>query len=308
MTSPSRFIFIGVSPGGSSIRRIFPRWMQLLGIDAVLEGCDMPLGASIDAYRRVVMQIRDQPDICGALVTSHKIDLLRSAHDLIDSLDAAAEICGEVSCIVKRDGQLLGFAKDPAASAAALDDFAPGDYWASGERDVLCLGAGGAGLAISLCLAQRARHEAGPRRFIAVDIAPGRLESMRAIHQKLDSPLAIAYRHHERAAENDALLRELAPGSLVINATGMGKDLPGSPITDAAQFPRDALVWELNYRGERLFMRQAAAQKPLKNLTIEAGWRYFLHGWTTALSEVFQFDLEKRRFDDLAAAASQLRA
>ena len=88
----------------------------------------------------------------------------------------------------------------------------------------------------------------------------------------------------------------------------MGKDLPGSPISDAAQFPRGGLVWELNYRGERLFMRQAAAQESVRSLTIEAGWRYFLHGWTTVLSEVLQFDLDERRFDALAAAASQQRA
>ena len=308
MKMPQRFIFIGVSSGGSSIQRIFPRWMGLLGINARLEGCDIRLGAEAEAYRKVVARIRDESDIRGALVTSHKIDLLHASRDLFDWLDDEAQLCGEVSCIVKRDGRLLGYAKDPAASAAALDEFVPARHWNGGQGDVLCLGAGGAAVAISLCLAQKAKSGAHPGRFIAVDIAPERLESMREIHARLDTPLAFDYRLHENASQNDVLLQGLATGSLIINATGMGKDLPGSPITDAACFPRDALVWELNYRGERRFLQQAETQASDQNLTIEDGWRYFLHGWTTALSEAFGFDLDAERFKELAMAAQQFRA
>ena len=83
------------------------------------------------------------------------------------------------------------------------------------------------------------------------------------------------------------MLRTLKPGSLVINATGLGKDAPGSPLTDAADFPERGIVWELNYRGDLVFLDQARAQSAAKNLTLVDGWTYFLHGWTQVIAEVF---------------------
>ena len=307
MNPTERILFIGVSTADSSIMRIFPRWMAALGLDVALEGCDIPLNAPADAYRQVLKRLEDDPAIRGALVTSHKISLLHACRDRFDALDEAAVICDEVSCVVRRDRRTLGLAMDPLASAAALDDFLPEGHWSADDRDALCLGAGGAAVAISVCLAQRARHQPHPRRFIATDIMPERLEAMRRIHAKLDTPLRFDYHLTGSAAENAAALHDLPPGSLVINATGMGKDLPGSPLADDALFPHDGLVWELNYRGERLFMRQAAAQADARRLKIEDGWRYFLHGWTRVLAEILGFALDSQRFDELARTAARFR-
>ena len=44
---------------------------------------------------------------------------------------------------------------------------------------------------------------------------------------------------------------------VVILATGLGKDAPGSPVTARARFPDQGIVWELNYRGELIFLEQA---------------------------------------------------
>ena len=77
-------------------------------------------------------------------------------------------------------------------------------------------------------------------------------------------------------------------GSLIINATGLGKDRPGSPLTDAAQFPKKAIVWEINYRGELTFMHQAEAQEREKELDIQDGWMYFVYGWTQVMADVFR--------------------
>ena len=169
----------------------------------------------------------------------------------------------------------------------------------------LCLGAGGAAIAISVHLANR--QDDIPRRFIAVDIHQGRLDALKAIHAKLQTPMSFDYYLHTAAADHDALLAGLRPGSLVINATGLGKDRPGSPLTDAATFPQGGLVWELNYRGERAFMQQAQRQAAQRNLTIEDGWVYFLHGWTQVMAEVFDLTLTPELFKRLDAAASQLR-
>ena len=106
------------------------------------------------------------------------------------------------------------------------------------------------------------------------------------------------------------MLRRLTPGSLVVNATGLGKDAPGSPVTDAAVYPQDGIVWEFNYRGDLVFLRQARAQAAARNLQVEDGWTYFIHGWTRVIAEVFHLDIpvdgEKfGRLCELAAAARQ---
>ena len=72
--------------------------------------------------------------------------------------------------------------------------------------------------------------------------------------------------------------------ALVINATGLGKDAPGSPLTFDGPFPRDGVVWELNYRGDLVFLDQARAQQAEKAVQIEDGWTYFIHGWTQVIA------------------------
>ena len=301
------FIFVGVSTGQSSIMKIFPEWVKILGLNAQIKGCDIPWNAPAASYSRIVRAIRDDPSVRGALVTAHKIDLLQACRDMFEFLDPQAHICDEVSCIAEVGGLLHGFAKDTIASGMALDHFVPPDHWQGGRSDVLCLGAGGAATAISVCMAERSRIAAHPRRFLLVDIVPGRLDAIRRIHDKLHTGIQFDYFLHSDAVENDALLSELPAGSLVINATGMGKDRPGSPITDAARFPQGGLAWELNYRGERRFMRQAQAQAEERDLTIEDGWNYFLHGWTEVIAEVFETNVSDGIFEKLAEAAATHR-
>ena len=224
----SKLIFVGVSTGGSSIMQIFPLWSEILGLNAEIVGCDVPLRAGAASYRRILQDIIDDPAVIGALVTAHKIDLLRACGDMFDDLDHYATICDEVSCIVKRDGQVLGFAKDPISSALALDRFVPRGFWQS--EKAMCF--------VWARVARRSRsafvwHRLRQRRAASslVDILPERLESLRGVHDRLSSPIEFAYHLSRAAADNDALLSGLAPASLVINATGLGKDKPGSPLT-----------------------------------------------------------------------------
>src|SRR5579872_4764138 len=64
--------FIGVSTGKSSIMKVFPRWAEALGLDAVLEGMDFPLDCAPARYREAVAFIKADPLLAGALVTTHK--------------------------------------------------------------------------------------------------------------------------------------------------------------------------------------------------------------------------------------------
>lgn len=299
--------FIGVTTTKSSIMKVFPKWSDILGLGAQIVGYDAEIHAPDEVYRRIVEHIKSDPLSKGALVTTHKIDLLHASRDLFDELDHYAEICDEISCISKRDGSLYGHAKDPITSGLALENFVPQDHWRKSQADVLCLGAGGAAIAISVYLAEQSKVGEVPRKFIVVDISQERLDAIRRIHEPLETSMQFDYRLTQNAAENDAIMAELPAGSLVINATGLGKDRPGSPLTDAGLFPQDGLVWELNYRGERDFMQQAAKQADERNLAIEDGWVYFLHGWTQVIAEVFQIDLTPDLFAQLDEAASALR-
>ena len=76
----------------------------------------------------------------------------------------------------------------------------------------------------------------------------------------------------DRLRDADAVVASLPPGSLVANATGAGKDIPGSPLTDAVVFPRRGVAWEFNYRGDLVFLAQARAQATERELLVADGW------------------------------------
>jgi shikimate 5-dehydrogenase len=130
---------------------------------------------------------------------------------------------------------------------------------------------------------------------------------MRDVHDQVGAGVEVQYVHNCDPVENDRLLGAMPPGSLVVNGTGMGKDSPGSPITDKGVFPEGALVWELNYRGELDFMHQAECQAPSRGLVIEDGWRYFVHGWTCVIEEVFDVEMTPEIVGELSKIALGLR-
>jgi shikimate 5-dehydrogenase len=102
-------------------------------------------------------------------------------------------------------------------------------------------------------------------------------------------------------------MAKLPAGSIVINATGMGKDTPGSPITDQGLFPKKGIAWEFNYRGELDFMHQALRQVESRRLHVEDGWLYFLYGWTQVVAEVLHTPIEGELFERLGQVAAVVR-
>lgn len=304
--------FVGVTTGKSSIMKVFPLWAEALGLEAVLLGIDLAIHAPREDYRRVVDFIKNDRLSLGALVTTHKIDLLAAAHDQFDYLDAQAEILSEVSSISKRHGRLQGHAKDPISSGLALEAFLPRDWWRSSGGHALVFGAGGSALATTMYLMDPARGENRPRRIVVTNRSRPRLESMQAIHGSLVNKsakwdLPIEYHHCPTLEDNDRVMAGLPEGSLVMNATGLGKDRPGSPLTDAARFPRRGLVWEFNYRGDLKFLDQARTQRKELDLTVEDGWIYFIHGWTQVIAEVFAIQIGPQRIDELSRIATGVR-
>jgi shikimate 5-dehydrogenase len=283
--------FIGVTTGKSSIMKVFPAWAEHLGLNAVMSGIDFAPNSDAAAYREAVAFIKGNPQSLGALVTTHKMNLLKASRDLFDTLDPYALTLGEISSISKRGARLVGHAKDPITAGASYEAIVPPEYWWQGGA--LCLlGSGGSSLALTLYLHNKAK--AGGKVPSAIVVTARReasLAEMRHVHHEIGFAIPIDYRLAPTPVEADAVVAALPPTSMVVNATGLGKDGPGSPLTDACQWPEHGLVWEFNYRGDLVFLDQARAAAVARKLTVHDGWVYFIHGWTRVIAEVFDIDI-----------------
>jgi len=255
----------------------------------------------------VVDFIKKDPLSMGALVTTHKIDLYEAAKDMFEYLDPYAQAFGELSSISKLDGQLRGHAKDPITCGLAMEAFVPRNHWKNTGAEVFIMGAGGSAISMGSYLMQDRFQGNYPSKIIIANRSQPRLSEIEKIFKTLD-PGGIQFEYYltPEAEQNDAVLSKVKPNSLIINATGLGKDRPGSPLTDSAVFPKNALVWEINYRGDLKFMHQALAQKEQQNLLVEDGWIYFVHGWTQVIAEVFHVDIAPV-FDQLDKIAQGFR-
>ena len=298
--------FIGVTTGKSSIMKVFPAWSAHLGLDAVMKGIDFAPNSQPAAYRGAVDFIKHDPLSLGALVTTHKVNLLKASKDLFDELDPYANTLHEISSISKRGSRLIGHAKDPITAGASLEAIVPDGHWAKTGASLCILGSGGSSLALTLYLHNK--KQAGgdvPARIVVTARREASLAEMRHVHGHIGFNIPIDYRLAPTPAEADKVVAELPPRSMVVNATGLGKDGPGSPLTDAVIFPEGGLIWEFNYRGDLVFLDQARAAAAARSLAVHDGWVYFIHGWTRVIAEVFDIDIPMSgpAFEDLSRIA-----
>ena len=225
------------------------------------------------------------------VVTAHKAGLYEETAAELDELDELAVLCREVS-VVRRDGDRLVGVADRAEIGRA---------GARRHRLAVPLGGDrrraapfrrrghGDGFARAPLCAGRSGRAGG-----LVDVRPERAASLRDSLALWRPGLKVRTRSPEEAV---AVLRGLPPGSLIVNATGLGKDGPGSPVPLPAVWPAGAVVWDLNYRGELTFLEDARRA----GLEAHDGWRLFLHGWSEALGCL----LDRRLSDPELAALEQ---
>lgn len=303
-TRPTMY-FIGVTTTKSSIMKVFPQWAKALKIDAVMVGIDIKIHAEPDVYREIVHFIKNDPLSIGALVTTHKIDLYNATKDMFEYMGPLAQKFGELSSISKQGDRLCGHAKDPITSGLSLQEFVPDNYFKDTDAEVFIMGAGGSAISMGYHLMQDKFKGNYPKKIVIANRSQPRLTEIEKIYKKLD-PGGIEFEYYltPDAGQNDEVLKSLGEYSIIINATGLGKDRPGSPLTDDAIFPRNAIVWEINYRGDLRFMHQALEQQKQQNLQVEDGWKYFIYGWTSVISEVFHIPIEGETLklcDDVAS-------
>jgi shikimate 5-dehydrogenase len=306
------FYFIGVTTGKSAIIKLFPKWAEILGLNAEIVGIDMKIHDRPENYVAVAEFLKRDHNSLGALVTTHKIDMYLACQKagVFDYFDDYAAMLEEISCISKLEGRYEGHAKDPISAGLAFEAFVPKDYFADGDKEVFILGAGGSSVATCFYLMQRtAEPGQSPKKIIVSNRSPNRLENLLKMLKPYQSIAVETFCVGEDPENNDRIMKSLLPGAIIINATGKGKDAPGSPVTDNAPWPDQALVWDFNYRGELDFLRQAQMHQASRRLTIEDGWLYFIHGWTRVIAEVFHVDIPTRGplFDDLCHIAQSIR-
>ncbi len=184
------FYFIGLTTSKSSIMRVFPAWAEHLGLDAIIQGIDCKWHDDPEIYRRVVRFIKRDSLSLGALITTHKIDLLKAAEDLFDALDPYADRLGEVSCISKRDGRLWGHAVDPITSGLAMKAFVAPDHFERTGGELCIFGAGGSSLALTSHI-MSSTEILPPSNIVVTNRSVPRLEEMQKIHRELNPGIPV---------------------------------------------------------------------------------------------------------------------
>ncbi len=279
--------FLGVTTDQSSVHKVFARWSECLERPLALEGHNLAVGASPDAYRRFVTYLREEhPRIGGSLITAHKAAVFDAASDLFDEITPVARKLGEVGMVYWRNGRLVGDANDAVSTTHILPRLLGTEQWLSGTRLALILGGGGAGVAVANTLSSII--ELGCAGVVIAESDANRCNDLRARVGAWNTDVPISIRHV--TSPSDQLVTEVGVGGLVANATGLGKDRAGSPVTPTCEFPANGTVWEFNYRflpqDQPTFWQTARRQAESKGLILEDGWDYFIWGWLVVMSNI----------------------
>jgi shikimate dehydrogenase len=290
--------FVGVTTGQSLIHQAFPLWMAACGRDVRLAGRDLALGSPPAAYRALVRELANDTAVAGAVITVHKVALLRAARGEFEFLDELAQECGEVNAIRSGPSGLMGFARDPVSVGWEVESI-----WPRGDHAV-CLGAGGTAIALGRHLLGR---RVPPARIVFADHAASAASHLRAVLEPRAAARGVDLVIEVGPGPWDDLVAASPPGALVVNATGLGKDRPGAPVSAAARYPAEAVIWELNYRGDLPMLRQARDQARERGLRVHDGWGLFCSGWAAALGPILGLPGEASAGLRFAALAAHLK-
>jgi shikimate 5-dehydrogenase len=283
---------VGTPEDDSLITSLFPRWAQLLQLcETQVRKLDCDLYAQPAVYQNFLRFLKADPLSLGALLTSSKPNLLQNCKELFSSLDPSVVLGGHVSSVSKSAGRLIGHARESVASFSALENFLPADHWVKTGAQILVMGAGCSATAFTAAVMD-ARHERNrPSRVFVTDREKSQLQLIHKIHKKASLNVPIEYHCITDAGDHDALLNSLIPGSLVINATGMGKYAPGSPITEKAAFPEGGYAWDFDFQGPLTFLKQATHRQHARHLHVEDGCAFYVHRWACFIADALTVEI-----------------
>jgi shikimate 5-dehydrogenase len=301
----ARVYFLGVRTRGSASHKAFPAWMRAIDWSASLVGVDMALNSDCAGYGEFLARMKNDEYCAGAQITSHKVGVFECLSDELDRLDPDARSLGEVGAISMAAGTLTGFSPDMLALTDELTRMLTAGDSAPSPREVIILGGGGAGRAVALT---SARFGTGlvPR----ITITERDATVLADLKIRLSASLASAGQgslQFREGADNDEIVRNAPAGSLIVNATGRGKDIAGSPVSEDVIFPAESIAWDLNYRGDLRFLHQARAQRASNGVRVLDGWNYFLRNWYVCLQRLAGHEPSEYRFELFCKASEFLR-
>lgn len=172
------------------------------------------------------------------LTVPHKVEVL----PLLDEIDPVAERMGAVNTLVFEGGKLSGFNSDGYGIEHAVEE-AFGQGLAG--RSILILGAGGASRAAAAqCVESGANSVLIANRTVAKA-------------QTIAEALATGTSCEIRAISIDAAADEVAPGTLVINATSLGLAEEDPMPIEVSDLPEQCLLYDMIYNPEQTpFLRE----------------------------------------------------
>jgi shikimate 5-dehydrogenase len=273
-------LFVGADASGSRALTLVPAWASSVGLSLTVEPVDVPVGAPPGAFGGIVEALATG-DRLGAVVTDHKVGMFQAVRGRCIQVSPDADTLGECSVLVSRRTGLAAYATDVGSVGEVADDLLQASSTAAPV--VVCLGAGGAGAALCLhLLAQPSRSLL--RRIVVCERDEVRAgEFLRVFESITDRAPEVDLVVEVGEGPWDQVVASAAAGSLVVNATGLGKTSGGSPVTDEVCFPIGATVWDLNYRGPLQFLHQAREQAAERQLGVHDGTSLFATGWLAAL-------------------------
>jgi shikimate 5-dehydrogenase len=277
-----------------------PGWSRALDVDIELDCQDLPVGVDASAYAALLDDLRSDSRALGMVVTTHKARLWESCAELFDEVTPACREVGEASAIACRNGRLIADASDVRGVGRAVERVLDADQWRSGNHEAIVLGAGGAGISLAFNLVDRLPG-LGATRVVLTDADSARLEVARALRRSWDRADRLEI-ESAVGANNDRLVGAALPGTLIVNATGMGKDRPGSPVS--IDLPKRTIFWEFNYRGPRDLLERARSNAVTDDLLVVDGRDYFICSWLEALCSVLGREASVELFDAFEQEAS----
>jgi shikimate 5-dehydrogenase len=300
--------FLGITTGGSAVRKVFPAWMDLLGVDADLKTVDVPAGSPAEPYRNFLTQVRDEPTALGAVITAHKTAIFQHGQDLFAQTDPDSQRFEEISVISRVPGGLRGTVIEHHSIATTLAQMGGGTPFTGPDRDVVVFGAGGTAVSLIATLtAESWPDEHRPRKLHLVDVSADRLQHAHDLATTGAKPLCVNVLHTQ-GDTSLSYLGDLPPHTLIVNATGLGKDKPGAPFTLPAPWPEGAHVWDLNYRGDLLMLDEARRVAAERHLDPQDGWLLFINGWAESLSRIVGRPIDDDERAEMNRLAQQVRS
>jgi shikimate 5-dehydrogenase len=276
---------VGVQPLPQKLLDTLPKWARKFGHRST---AIVPVAATsepdVAGYRSFVDFLRDEYNAVGAILMSHAAAMFEHTRDMFDELDGDTELLGEIGVAIRSPGKLSGLAPAKSAALHAYQQVFGSD---SEPEEALIIGATRPARALALALSSSA-GDTGLRRVILTTLDGKSMSDMRQRIAGLPEDQQPELRHIESQLEHDRLVTLLPPGSLIVNAAEPSDDNTASPVGEAALFPQNGLVWDLDAVGiSSPFLDKARHQRSARGLRLADGPAFHQIQWIAAAAAVF---------------------